>query len=156
MSSQAQINQPPIDPSGRNGRDKSRRLTGNVAGVIHDITELLELQVKLFAADTRSALRNSMLAVVLIVLAVCTLLGAMPVALMAVAEILVEQAQLSHIEALLVASGAGIGVAVVVLAIAWWRLRRGLQHLHGSFEELDRNVAWIKHVLKNGEPRSRG
>ena len=140
------------DPSGQGSHRQSRRMAGNVAGVIHDVTELIELQARLFAADIKAAVRESILPLVLMVTAVCILLGAMPVLLLGVAEVLAAQVEWSRTVSLLVAAGMGVGVALLVLVIAWWRLRRGISHLDGSLEELERNVAWIKQVLKNEGP----
>ena len=157
MAGQTQMNPTMTDePSGKGSHREPRRMAGNVAGVIHDVTELIELQARLFAADTKAAVRDSVPPLVLMVTAVCILLGAMPVLLLGVAEVLAVQVELSRTVSLFVAAGMGVGVALLVLAIAWWRLRRGISHLDGSLEELERNVAWIKQVLKNEGPPPRG
>ena len=156
MPRQTKVNSLDSDrPSDDSGQGERRRMTGSLASVVHDITELLELQTRLFAADAKAAVRESIVPLILLVVSVCMLLGAMPVMLMGVAGALVEQTELTHTTSLFVASGAGVGVALAVLAVAGWRLRKGVQHLEGSLEELKQNVNWIKQVLKREDPSSR-
>ena len=131
-----------------------RAVMGNVTDVMHDITHLLELQAKLFATDSKAATRRALLPIVAMVVGVCVLLGCVPVGLLAAAEVVQIEAGLSRPLSLVCAAGAGLILAVALLAVGWWRLRRGFHEFDRSRNELLRNIAWVKQTLRGTHRRT--
>lgn len=125
-------------------------VVSNATDILHDVTELAELQIKLFAADIKATSRQSAKHIAVLVLGASGLLGVMPVLLMGVAALLVEEYDLSPAQSLLTSAVGGFGVAGVVIFVGWLGLRRGLAQLNNSNEELARNLAWVKKTLKRG------
>jgi hypothetical protein len=136
--------------SGSNGAPSTDdpRMGRNVAGLLHDVVELSELQGKLLVHDVRSMSGNVRTALVLALVGAALLLGSLPVALTALAELLVQQAAWSRPAAYGAATAIGAVASVLLLGGAWWRIRRGLAELDRSREELASNVAWLKSMLK--------
>ena len=156
MPRQAKINEA-ADNTARLGAttERSDSHESSLAGVLHDITELADLQAKLFVVDAKDAVQRSILSIALVVTAVCLLLGAIPIVLMALAAVLADQFELTRTQSLFAAAGSSVAVAALFLGLAWWRLRQGMQRFEGSIDELGRNVAWVKHVLQSVRVRRR-
>jgi hypothetical protein len=125
-------------------------VTGNVAGVIRDVVELGELQIRLLVRDTKSVVRQSVIPVILMVAAASMLLGAIPIALLGLAEALEVSAGLSRLVSLLIAAGVGAILAVILYYLGRWQLRKSIQQLDSSREELAQNAAWLKQVIASG------
>jgi hypothetical protein len=124
--------------------------SGNVAGVIRDVVELGELQVRLLVNDTKSVVRKSIMPLILMVAAASTLLGAIPIALLALAEALQSEAGLSRLVSLLISAVVAIVLAVVLYYLGRWRLGQSVQQLDSSRQELAQNAAWFKQVMGSG------
>lgn len=136
-----------------NGRHKAespvRRVRRNLAGLGHDVISLAELQLQLISLDVRETASKSIMPVVLLVCCVLLGLGVFPVLLMGLGWLLVEQAGLSQASGFLIAGGAALLVAAVLGAAGLWGLRKALQPLSRSREELQENVRWIKNALRH-------
>lgn len=128
----------------------AKAVFGNATQVVRDMTELAELQTKLLAADISALKRKSTLPVILLVIALCVLLGAVPVVLFGVAELLVQQAEFPRVWAYMTSAGGGFLTALILSLVAWLRLRSGFAELENSRRELSQNINWIKTTLKNG------
>jgi hypothetical protein len=137
----------------KNGEIRPGQMSGNVAGVLRDVVELGELQVRLLVSDTKSVVRKSVLPLILMVAAASTLLGAIPIALLALAEALVTQAQFSRPISLLISAAVAVVVAVALYYLGRWRLRESVHQLDSSREELAQNAAWFKQVIGSGGSR---
>ena len=94
--------------------------------------------------DAQAAARNGGMSVALLVVGACLLLGCVPVALVALAEVFVAQFGWSRAGALGAAAAIGLAISAASGAAAWYRLRRALASLQRSRDELNRNIAWIK------------
>lgn len=129
----------------------SRALVGNAAEVLHDITELAELQVRLLAADVKSIGYRSWMPLGSLTLGLCMLLGLIPVVLMAIAELLIEFAELSRATALLSVGGLGLLFAGMLIVVGWRTMRKRLCEIENTTTELKRNISWIKKTLKNNQ-----
>jgi hypothetical protein len=125
-------------------------VTGNVAGVIRDVVELGELQIRLLVRDTKSVVRQSVIPVVLMVAAASMLLGAIPIALLGLAEALEANAGMSRLVSLLIAAGVGAILAIILYYLGRWQLRKSIQQLDSSRQELAQNAAWFKQVIGSG------
>ena len=118
----------------------------------HDIVSLAELQFELFRIDCREGLKQMLIPVALLLFAGIVTLGTVPIALILVAEILVQTAGLSRAAAFSIAAMSGFIVAVAIGIVGWSYLRGVGRVFERSCEELTRNVTWIKHALKRPAP----
>lgn len=130
-------------------RDKEPNVAASFSELTHDVIELAELQTQLFALDIKSTTQKTRTSLMLAVLGICLLLGSIPVALYALAELLVEQAAWSHAAGFGLATLIGLGLSGGILAAGYIRLTKGLGALQRSREELSRNIAWIKSTLRS-------
>lgn len=123
----------------------------NVAGLIHDLISLAELQSQLVAVDVREGTSKSLLPIGLIVGSVLLALGTMPVVLLGIGWALVNQAGFSEGMAFLVVSVCAL---IAAAGAAWWGVRKlqsALAVLSRSRHELSENIRWIKLALKNDQ-----
>jgi len=134
-----------------NGRSRTEEPTvaTSFSELTHDVIELAELQAQLFSLDVKETTKTTRTSLLLAVVAGCVLLGTIPVALIALAELLIEQLDWSQAAAYGVATLVGLLISVGIGAVAWSRFRTGIVTMHRSREELSRNVAWIKSSLRN-------
>jgi hypothetical protein len=91
--------------------------------------------------------------VALLLLAALVVAGTLPVALICVAELLVQGAGLSRPAAFAAAALGGLIVAAVLAAVGWSYLRGIALAFGRSREELTRNVTWIKQAVRRSTPR---
>ena len=124
----------------------------SVGELTHDIVSLAELQFELFRIDCREGIRRILLPVALLLFAGIVAVGTVPVALMLIAEFLVQTAGLSRAAAFSIAAMSGFIVAVAIGVVGWSYLRGVVRVFERSCEELTRNVTWIKHALKRPAP----
>jgi uncharacterized protein YqgC (DUF456 family) len=134
-----------------NGRSRPSEpsVTTSFAGLTHDVIELAELQAQLFAVDVKHTSKNAKSSLVMAVIGICTLLGSVPVALIALAELLVEKLEWTRAAGHGAATLVGLLVSIAILGAAWAQFRSGFSALQRSREELNRNIAWIKSSLRN-------
>lgn len=138
-----------------NGRlhTKMPDVAGRVSELTHDVIELSELQAKLFMLDLKESSQRMRTCLILAIVGICVLLGTIPVALLALAYLLVEQLEWSQAAALGVATLVGIAITAIAIGAAWSIFKRGLMSLERSREELRRNIEWLKSTLRNrGQP----
>lgn len=114
----------------------------------HDAIELGELQAQLLTLDVRTLTSRMKTALMFGVASLVVLLGAVPIALLALAELLVAAGDWSRPTAVAAAAGVGVLAAVLLMAIGWRGLERGAGSLDRSREELKRNLDWIKSSLR--------
>jgi hypothetical protein len=137
-----------------NSKIRSNHMTGNVAGIIRDVVELIELQGRLLVRDSKSVARQSVVPIIVLVAAACMMLGSIPIALLCLAEVLQVQGGLTRTLALLIATGVALALSLLLYTLGRWRLRKSLEQLDSSRQELAHNTAWFKQVLGNpGETR---
>lgn len=140
-----------------NGHPKAKEpnVVASFSGLAHDVVELGELQVQLLTLDAAAAWQRMRTGLVLVVVAACLLLGSIPIALLIIAEALVEFAGWSRTASLGVAAGIGLVAAGVIAAVAWHRLKAMCATFDRSREEFTRNLAWIKSSLQQQPTRPR-
>lgn len=124
-------------------------MASGLSGLTHDVIELAELQAQLFALDVRETSQGTRTALVLLIVGLCTLMGSIPIALTALAELLIMKLDWSSAASYGMATLVGIVIASALLAVAWVRLRSGVVTLKRSRDELSRNLAWVKSNLRN-------
>lgn len=115
----------------------------------HDAIELAELQTQLFALDVKDTSRGARTGLCLAAAGFTVLLGSFPVALVALAVVLIEHRGWSHAGGFGMATLVGVVVAAALLTAAWRTLRTSVVTLHRSGEELNRNITWLKSNLRN-------
>jgi uncharacterized membrane protein YqjE len=136
-----------MNTNGR-ARDKEPNVTASFAELAHDVIELAELQAKLFGLDVKDATQKTRTSLLLSVVALCVLLGSIPVALMALAYLLIEQLEWSNAVGFGVATLVGLLLSAGILAAGYFKFKSGKSAMQRSREELSRNVAWIKATLR--------
>ncbi len=115
----------------------------------HDILSLAELQFEVFRRDCREGLRGVLIPVTLLLFAGIVAAGTVPVALIVLAELLVQAGGLSRTAAFAVAAVSGLIVATALAVVGWSRIRGAATVFERSREELTRNMTWIKNVLSS-------
>lgn len=126
-----------------------------LAGLLHDVTTLAELQVKLLGVDAKAASSRAVLPLALLGAAAVFFLSALPLLLVALAQLLRDQAGWPAAAATLTTVAVGLVVACVLGAIGFVRLRRCMEPLARSRDEFNRNVAWLKNALKRQDAQKR-
>lgn len=126
-----------------------------LAGLLHDVMTLAELQLKLLAVDAKEASGRAVLPVALLGGAAVFALSALPLLLVALAQLLRDQAGWPPAAATATAVVIGLIVAGVLAAVGAIRLRRVLDPLARSRDEFERNVTWLKNALKRQEAQKR-
>jgi hypothetical protein len=122
-----------------------------LAGLLHDLTALVELQFQLLAVDAESASRRAVVPFLLLGAAAVFGLSALPLLLLAFAQLLRDQAGWPAALATLAAVAVGLVVAGLCTGLAYVGLRRCLEPLARSRDELRHNVEWLKAALKRQE-----
>lgn len=133
--------------NGRPPTDKPN-VADSLGGLTHDAIELAELQAQLFALDVKETTQSVRTALILAIAGVCAVLGSIPVALIALAHVLIEQLNWTAAVSYSGATLAGVVIGVVLLLTAWMRFRSSVITMKRSREELSRNVAWVKSSLR--------
>ncbi len=142
MSSQATMN-------GRNTNEPSPA-TGvgrNLAGLMHDLITLGELQCQLVVVDLRDARTQSIVPLLMILGGLLFAMGTIPVILLGIGWALVNLVGVSEGMAFLSVSLIALAIA---LSTAWWgwkKLNAAVAVVKRSQRELRENVRWIKKSL---------
>ena len=95
--------------NGRRSKSPAKRMGRSMAGLLHDLITLAELQTQLVAVDLKEGTGRSIVPIVLIVGAVLLTLGTMPVILLGIGWALVNLAGFSEGAAFLLVSRRGVG-----------------------------------------------
>jgi hypothetical protein len=138
----------------RNGSTLSppNEVAKGMGELTHDIVSLAELQFELFRIDCREGIKRMLIPVALLLVAGIVAVGTVPIALMLIAELLTQAAGLSRAAAFSIAALSGFIVALAMGVAGWSCLRGVVGMFERSREELTRNMAWIRHVLKRPAP----
>jgi hypothetical protein len=120
--------------------------------LMHDVVSLAELQLDLFRIDCREGLKQMLIPVALLLFAGIVAAGAVPVALIFIAEFLVQAAGLSRAAAFAIAALSGCIMAVAMGVVGWFSIRGVVRVFARSREEVTHNMTWIKQALKRPAP----
>lgn len=112
-----------------------------------DAVKLADLQIQLLTLDVKEFWGRAKVALGLVVVASILLLAALPVALIALADLLQDLAHLTPTAALFVVSGVAIVLATVGVVWSGYQLSGAAAPLKRSTDELRENLAWIRNVL---------
>jgi len=120
----------------------------NASEFAHDLITLAELQFQLFALDAQRAGKRMRVPVVLAVAGLVLALGCIPVLLAGLSMLLIQTTVLSRWLSFLIVALAAVAVSGGLAYGAYRMLQRGLQPLARSQREFQRNLRWVKRVLK--------
>jgi len=136
--------------SERNGSPQAGRKTmaRDVGEFAHDVLTLAELQAQLLAADVQECSRRVLVPGLVLVGGVALGLSCFPIAMAAVALLLIEIFELSYAAGFLTTAAVGAVLSAILSAIGWFLVRRRVAVLGRSRQELVRNLRWIKKVLE--------
>jgi uncharacterized integral membrane protein len=133
----------------RNGQTSpTEGVRNGVSGLLHDVTSLAELQFELLKVDAATASRKAAVPAVLIGSAVVLGLSTIPLVLLAIAQVFRDQAGWPPALATLTAVLIGLVLAGVVGTLGYFGIRRAVEPLDRSRDELNRNIAWLKNALR--------
>jgi uncharacterized membrane protein YqjE len=130
-------------------------ITKSFSRLAHDVIELSELQARLLTLDAQALSRSLLLSLCLAAVAILLSVGAIPIALLALAEVLISNYSWPREAALATTAVFAIATSCMLLAIIWRSLSRGVATFERSRDELKRNLAWIKSALRSHAPRNR-
>lgn len=134
----------PINPK-PNGAPEG--VVGGIAEFGNDISTLAELQIKLAWLDLKECLSQALIPLVMIVAGFLLLVGALPVALLGIAQIVASYFEISPGAAMLLTGVAVLLLAAVILLVAVMRIGPSFTIFRRSSEEFNRNLNWIRTVL---------
>ena len=117
-----------------------------------DIMSLAELEFQLFKIDCREGRKQMLIPVAMLLVAGIVAVGTVPIALILIAELLVQSAGLSRAVALSIAVLIGLIVTMGIGIVGWSYIRGVARVFQRSREELTRNMTWIKRTLKPPAP----
>lgn len=140
-----------MNPNGKPSASPAEGVRRGATGLLHDVTTLAELQLRLLAVDAKSATERAMAPIALLGAAAVFAASALPLLLIALAQVLHHQAGWPAALATLTAVAAGLLIAGLLGAFGYFGLKRCLEPMARSREELDRNVTWLKNALKRHE-----
>ena len=128
-----------------------RPLGTNVASLVQDIARLLDLQLQLLALDVKQFWSKARVAITVSLLAAMAILGALPVLLFGIAEMLQRMTSWTHETCLLTLGMTFMIGGVCVLWFAVIRVGQAATSMKGSQEELTQNLKWVREVLHHEE-----
>jgi len=126
----------------------------STAEFLHDILTLGELQARLLVLDGKTDLKRLIFPFVVLATGAVICLSCVPVALAALALVLVEAAEFTHAQAFGIALLVGLGLGGILVLGAAFYLRSGWTLFERSRIEWQRNVQWAKDVLRRAGRRS--
>lgn len=126
----------------------------DVRRLLADLTELGELQIRLFSADVRATRQRATGPVVLVAIGAAIVLGSVPVLLLSAADALQShlgwQAWLAH----LIAGGAGVLCGLLALAVAYRKFAAVTGPIERSTTELAKSLTAIRQMLAASNSRT--
>lgn len=136
--------------SERNGSSQTApwALARDVGEFAYDVLTLAELQVQLFASDMQECSRRALVPGVVLLAGVALGLSCVPLALTALALLLIQVLGTSYATGFLMATIVGVILSALLCVSGWLLVRNRLAFLQRSQQELVRNLRWIKKVLE--------
>ena len=125
-----------------------KALARDVGEFAHDVLTLAELQARLFIADVQECGQRVLVPGLVLLCGVALGLACFPIALAALALLLVQVFETSYAAGFLVAAVGGAVLSALLCVVGWFHVRERLAVLQRSQQELVRNLGWLKKVLK--------
>jgi uncharacterized membrane protein YqjE len=137
----------------RNGHLKeiAHTLRGDIGGFALDVLTLTELQSKLFVMEVKEHGRSAVLPTVVLLFAAALAGASFPLALVAIAFLIVQTLGLSYALAFSITATAGAILSFLLCAIGWTLLKSRVSMPSRSRQELAKNLRWLKRQFKTVE-----
>jgi len=121
----------------------------NTGEFLHDLVTLGELQFRLLVIDGREGIQGIIAPLVTLVIGLTLAVATVPVALLALAAMLVELYKFTPAQGAGIAAGVGAVLALLFVAFGYWSLRspRG-NAFERSTREWRQNLRWIKDAIQ--------
>ena len=133
-----------------NGAPKaaSKGLARDVGEFAHDVLTLVELQTQLFVADAQECGRRVLVPGLVLLGGLVLGLTCLPLALAALALLVVQLFEISYAAGFLIAVVVGAVLSALLCTIGFFQVRQSVAVLGRSQQELVRNLRWVKKVLE--------
>lgn len=118
-----------------------------IAEFVDDLESLAELQAKLAAVDFRDAARKSAAPILLMLMGLTVAAASVTVALLGAGWLLASSLSIHQGWAMLLAAGAGITLAGLLVALGRMMLTHSFDGFRRSRKQLRLNLAWVRTVL---------
>jgi membrane protein implicated in regulation of membrane protease activity len=109
---------------------------------------LADLQARLFGSDVQECSRRALVPGLVLLAGAALGLACFPVALAALALLLIQVLGTSYATGFLLTAVVGAVLSALLCAIGWFQVHKRLAVLRRSQQELVRNLRWIKKVLE--------
>ena len=134
-------------PGATNGNGNANGVVGSITEFTNDLFTLAELQAKLAEADFQEAVSRALTPLAVTVVGALVILAGIPVALLGVAGLLATALAISPGLAMLLTALVVMAVCGILIAVFLGKLKRSLNPLRRSREELIRNLSWVRTVI---------
>jgi uncharacterized membrane protein YqjE len=133
----------------------SKGLARDAGEFAHDMFTLTELQAQLFIADVQECGQRVFVPALVLLCGLALCLACFPIALAALALLLIQVFEISYAAGFLIAVVLGAILSGLLCVIGWFQVRGRMAVMQRSRQELIRNLHWIKKVLeRNRSTRS--
>ena len=122
----------------------------SIGGMASDLISLSELQLKLLKRDSTEAVQRTYVSVAFLVIGLLILFACLPVGMLAIVYALHEFVQLDMASSLLIVVATSFVIGTLILAIAFFKLKKVGNIFHRSQTELVKNVDWLKSSMDRG------
>lgn len=140
--------------NGHNGSTPAGQMMKSMGELTHDVVTLAELQYDLLKTDVRDSLQRLITPIIAIGAALLLLAACFPIALACLAVVLIELVGLQAWLSVLIATITGL---VFAGAMAWYakiKVQDSFVAFNRSRSEFNRNIKWLKRVLKPSTRRA--
>jgi hypothetical protein len=122
-------------------------LGSDMSDFLKGVSTLVELQAQLFVTDVRECRQHGFFPGLILLCGVALGTGCFPVALVAIALLLIQVFEISSAAGFLIAVLAGTVLSGLLTMIGWFQVRKQMTVLQRSQQELVRNLRWLKKIL---------
>ena len=126
----------------------SKGLARDVGEFAYDVLTLAELQAQLFVADVNECGQRVLVPGLVVLCGVALGLACFPIALAALALLVVQVFGTSYAAGFLIAVVVGAALSALLCVTGWYQVRERVTVLGRSQQALVRNLRWIKKVLE--------
>jgi uncharacterized membrane protein YqjE len=123
-------------------------VVSNIADLGSEVAKLVELQGRMYALELGQAIRRAIVPAVGLGIGLALCLGAFPVALIGVSQLVAESFAPAHRGwAYVIVAAAGALFALLLCWVSLARLRKFPEAFQKSRAELERNIAWLWNTI---------
>lgn len=115
---------------------------------VKGVLTLMELQAQLFVADLRECRQRGLVPGFFLLCGISLGMACFPMALAAVALLLIEAYKISYAAGFLIAAVIGAALSGLLITIGWFQVSKQLAVLQRSQQELVCNLRWMKKILE--------